>query len=209
VPRICSWTHATHLKPFKSVARYNCHHNDDAHVADKGFVERNACMDWWHFRTWGMRHISHLRCHQHASVTCISAYNPLVNAGVEYSKCRLLLDSTSSTYRYRIVCSAVDHRGQLVLAIMPWWMSGRIFHFQCYDRPATLISPFHSDLHYPLAKGEFRICVKVIGHLYHGIRYCPNRSARDRIHQPNRRAESDIVVNQNTLTKVWNVYHDI
>src|ERR1700683_4098101 len=58
-----------------------------------------------------------LTCNHHQSVTYISEYNPLINAVVDYAKLHWSFNSIISAYLFKIVCSVLNHCGQLVLAI--------------------------------------------------------------------------------------------
>ena len=64
-----------------------------------------------------MMHDTPLTCNHHQSVTYISAYNPLINAVVDYSKLHWSFYLIISAYLFKIVCSTPNHCGQLVLAI--------------------------------------------------------------------------------------------
>jgi len=64
-----------------------------------------------------MMHDTPLTCNHHQSVTYISEYNPLINAVVDYAKLHWSFNSIISAYLFKIVCSVLNHCGQLVLAI--------------------------------------------------------------------------------------------
>ena len=64
-----------------------------------------------------MMHYTPLTCNNHQSVTYISAYNPLINVVVHYAKLHWSFDLIVSAYLFMIVCSTLNHFGQLVLAM--------------------------------------------------------------------------------------------
>ena len=64
-----------------------------------------------------MMHDTPLTCNNHQSATYISAYNPLINVVIDYSKLHWSFDMIISAYLFMIVCSTLNHFGKLVLAL--------------------------------------------------------------------------------------------
>jgi hypothetical protein len=59
-------------------------------------------------------HDTPLTCNHPQSVTCISAYKSLINVVVDSSKLYRSFDFIISAYLFEIVCSVLNHCGQLV-----------------------------------------------------------------------------------------------
>ena len=85
-------------------------------ACDRQWCCFEQCMCGWMISL-NMMHDTPLTCNHHQSVTYLSAYNPLINVVVDSSKLHWSFYLIISAYLFKIMCSALNHCGQLVLAM--------------------------------------------------------------------------------------------